>query len=69
MQNDPNFRLVMGKIKLRVLANAIIEFVSTSLFKKTVSRKKGINFNLLKFHDRALDVGPLPLKTVESLIL
>ncbi|MGH9530609.1 MAG: DUF885 domain-containing protein [Terriglobales bacterium] len=115
--NDPRFRLVMRKIRLRLLANAILDvkmqtmgmtdqqamdlmtkeafqteaeaegkltrakLSSTQLptyyvglrewlaFRKKYQEAEGKNFDMLKFHDRVLDEGPLPVPIVEELIM
>jgi uncharacterized protein (DUF885 family) len=117
MGDDPRFRLVMRKIRLRLLSNAILDvkmqtmgmtdeqamnlmtrdafqtkaeaegkltrakLSSTQLptyyvgirewlaFRKKYQDAAGKNFNLLKFHDRALNEGPLPVPIVEQLIM
>lgn len=117
LNNDPRFRLVMRKIRLRLLANAILDvkmqtmgmtdeqamdlmtkdafqtraeadgkltrakLSSTQLptyyvgirewlaFRKKYQDQAGKNFDLLKFHDRVLDEGPLPVPIVEQLVL
>lgn len=38
-------------------------------FRKRFQEKSGKDFDLLKFHDRALDEGPLPVPVVEKLLL
>jgi uncharacterized protein (DUF885 family) len=116
LNNDPRFRIVMRKIRLRVISNAILDIKmhtmsmtdaqamelmtqdafqtqaeaegklqrvklsSTQLptyyvglrewlaFRKKYQTAAGNNFNLLKFHDRALDEGPLPVPIVEKLV-
>ncbi len=117
MNNDPRFRLVMRKIRLRLLANAILDvkmqtmgmtdqqamdlmtkdafqtqaeaegkltrakLSSTQLptyfvglrewleFRKKYQDATGKNFDMQKFHDRALDEGPLPVPIVEQLVM
>jgi uncharacterized protein (DUF885 family) len=117
MGNDPRFRMVMRKIRLRLLANAILDvkmqtmgmtddqamalmtkeafqtqaeaegkltrakLSSTQLptyyvgirewlaFRKRFQDTAGKNFDLLKFHDRVLDEGPLPVPMVEKLVM
>ncbi|MGH9512012.1 MAG: DUF885 domain-containing protein [Terriglobales bacterium] len=117
LNNDPRFRLVMRKIRLRVLANAILDvkmqtmgmtdqeamdlmtkeafqtraeaegklvrakLSSTQLptyyvgirewfaFRKQYQDAAGKNFDMRKFHDRALDEGPLPVPIVEQLMM
>ncbi len=117
MNGDPKFRLVMRKIRLRLLANAILDvkmqtmgmtdqeamdlmtketfqtqaeaegkltrakLSSTQLptyyvgirewlsFRKKYEAAAGKNFDLLKFHDRVLDEGPLPVPIVEQLVM
>jgi uncharacterized protein (DUF885 family) len=116
LNNDPRFRMVMRKIRLRVIANAILDIrmhtmgmtdqqamelmtqdafqtqaeaegklqrvklSSTQLptyyvglrewleFRKKYQAAAGSNFDLLKFHDRVLDEGPLPVPIVEKLV-
>jgi uncharacterized protein (DUF885 family) len=116
LNNDPRFRMVMRKIRLRVISNAILDIKmhtmgmtdaqamelmtqdafqtqaeaegklrrvklsSTQLptyyvglrewlaFRKKYQSAAGNNFNLLKFHDRVLDEGPLPVPIVEKLV-
>jgi uncharacterized protein (DUF885 family) len=115
--NDPRFRLAMRKIRLRLLANAILDvrmqtmgmtdeqamdlmtndafqtqaeaegklrrakLSSTQLptyyvglrewfaFRKRYEDAAGKNFNLMKFHDAVLDLGPLPVPIVEKLLM
>jgi uncharacterized protein (DUF885 family) len=117
LDNDPRFRMVMRKIRLRVISNAILDIKmhtmgmadqqamelmtqdafqtqaeaegklqrvklsSTQLptyyvglrewleFRKNFQTAAGNNFDMLKFHDRVLDEGPLPVPIVEKLIL
>jgi uncharacterized protein (DUF885 family) len=117
MGNDPRFRLVMRKIRLRLLANTILDvkmqtmgmtdeqamdlmtkdafqtqaeaegklrrakLSSTQLptyyvgirewfvFRKKYQDAAGKNFDMLKFHDRVLDEGPLPVPIVEQLVM
>ncbi len=117
LNNDPRFRLVMRKIRLRLLANTILDIrmqtmamtdaeamelmtkdsfqteaeaegklqraklTSTQLptyyvgvrewlaFRKRYQDAAGKNFNMLKFHDRVLDEGPLPVPVVEKLVM
>lgn len=117
LNNDPRFRMVMRKIRLRVLANAILDIrmqtmgmtdgqalemmtkeafqtqaeaggkltraklTSTQLptyyvgirewfaFRKNYQAAAGKKFSLLKFHDLALDQGPLPVPVVEKLLM
>jgi len=117
MGGDPRFRMVMRKIRLRLLANTILDvkmqtmgmtdeqamdlmtkeafqtqaeaegklrrakLSSTQLptyyvgirewfaFRKKYQDSAGKNFNLLKFHDRVLDEGPLPVPIVEELVM
>jgi uncharacterized protein (DUF885 family) len=117
MNGSPEFRLVMRKIRLRVIANAILDIKmhtldmsdrealelmtkdsfqtqaeaegkllrvklsSTQLptyyvgirewftLRKNYQAAAGANFNLRKFHDAALDEGPLPVPVVEKLLL
>lgn len=116
LNNDPRFRIIMRKIRLRVISNAILDIKmhtmgmtdaqamelmtqdafqtqaeaegklqrvklsSTQLptyyvglrewlaFRKKYQTAAGANFNLLKFHDRVLDEGPLPVPIVEKLV-
>ena len=116
LNNDPKFRLVMRKIRLRVLSNAILDIKmqtkgmtdaqamdlmtkqafqtqaeadgklkraklsSTQLptywvglsqwlaFRKKYQEKLGDKFNLMQFHNMALDEGPLPVPAVEKLL-
>jgi uncharacterized protein (DUF885 family) len=117
LNNDPRFRLVMRKIRLRVISNAILDIKmhtmemtdqqaldlmvgesfqtqaeaegklrrvklsSTQLptyyvgirewlaLRKKYQAAAGRNFDLLKFHDRVLDEGPLPVPVVEKLVM
>lgn len=117
MGGDPRFRLVMRKIRLRLLANAILDvkmqtmgmtdqqamdlmtneafqtqaeaegkltrvkLSSTQLptyyvgvrewlaFRKKYQDAMGKNFDMQKFHDSALDEGPLPVPIVEQLMM
>ena len=117
MGNDPRFRMVMRKIRLRLLANTILDvkmqtmgmtdeqamdlmtkeafqtqaeaegkltrakLSSTQLptyyvgirewlaFRKKYQDAAGKNFDMLKFHDRVLDEGPLPVPIVEQLVM
>jgi len=117
MGNDPRFRMVMRKIRLRLLANTILDvkmqtmgmtdeqamdlmtkeafqtqaeaegkltrakLSSTQLptyyvgirewlaFRKKYQDAAGKNFDMLKFHDRVLDEGPLPVPIVEELVM
>lgn len=116
MKDDPRFRLTMRKIRLRLLANTILDIKmhtmkmtdeqALSLMKnrafqtaaeaegKLVRAKlsstqlptyyvglrqwqgfrkryeeKAREFDMLEFHNRALDQGPLPVEEVESLLL
>jgi uncharacterized protein (DUF885 family) len=116
LNNDPRFRMVMRKIRLRVISNAILDIKmhtmgmtdaqamelmtqeafqtqaeaegkllrvklsSTQLptyyvglrewlaFRKKYQAAAGTNFDMLKFHDRVLDEGPLPVPIVEKLV-
>jgi uncharacterized protein (DUF885 family) len=116
LNNDPRFRLVMRKIRLRVISNAILDIKmhtmgmtdaqalelmtqdafqtqaeaegklqraklsSTQLptyyvglrewleFRRQYQSAAGKNFDMLKFHDRVLDEGPLPVRIVEKLV-
>jgi len=116
LNNDPRFRMMMRKIRLRVISNAILDIKmhtmgmtdqqamelmtqdafqtqaeaegklqrvklsSTQLptyyvglrewlaFRKKYQAAAGNNFDMLKFHDRALDEGPLPVPIVEKLV-
>jgi uncharacterized protein (DUF885 family) len=117
LNNDPRFRMVMHKIRLRVISNAILDIKmhtmemsdqqalelmtkesfqtqaeaegklrrvklsSTQLptyyvgirewfaLRKKYQTAAGRNFNLLQFHDLALDEGPLPVPVVEKLVM
>jgi uncharacterized protein (DUF885 family) len=117
LNNDPRFRMVMRKIRLRVISNAILDIKmhtmemsdqqaldlmtkesfqtqaeaegklrrvklsSTQLptyyvgirewfaLRQKYQTTAGKNFNLLKFHDLALDQGPLPVPVVEKLVM
>ncbi len=117
LNNDPRFRMVMRKIRLRVISNAILDIKmhtmnmtdaeamylmtqeafqtqaeaegkllrvklsSTQLptyyvglrewleFRKKYQTAAAKNFNLLQFHDRVLDEGPLPVPIVEKLVM
>jgi uncharacterized protein (DUF885 family) len=117
LSNDPRFRVVMRKIRLRVISNAILDIKmhtmdmsdqqaldlmtkesfqtqaeaegklrrvklsSTQLptyyvgirewfaLRQKYQTTAGRNFNLLKFHDLALDEGPLPVPVVEKLLM
>jgi uncharacterized protein (DUF885 family) len=116
LNNDPRFRMVMRKIRLRVISNAILDIKmhtmgmtdaqamelmtqgafqtqaeaegklqrvklsSTQLptyyvglrewlaFRKKYQTAAGNNFDMLKFHDRVLGEGPLPVPIVEKLV-
>jgi uncharacterized protein (DUF885 family) len=115
--DDPRFRMVMRKIRLRLLCNTIIDIkmhtmnmtddealslmtkeafqtqaeaegklrraklTSTQLptyyvglrewlsFRQKYEKAAGASFNMLQFHDRALDEGPLAVPMVEKLIM
>jgi uncharacterized protein (DUF885 family) len=115
--NDPRFRMMMRKIRLRVLANTILDIKmhtmnmtdeeamelmtkdafqteaeakgkllraklsSTQLptyylgirewfaVRQEYQAKAGKNFDLLKFHDRVLDQGALPVPVVGKLVM
>jgi uncharacterized protein (DUF885 family) len=117
LNGDPRFRIVMRKIRLRVVSNAILDIEmhtmgmtdekalelmtkeafqtqteaqgklrrvklsSTQLptyyvglrewlaFRKRYEAAAERNFNLLKFHDLALDQGALPVPVVERLLM
>jgi uncharacterized protein (DUF885 family) len=117
LNSDPRFRMVMRKIRLRVVSNAILDIEmhtmgmtdekalelmtkeafqtqaeaqgklvraklsSTQLptyyeglrewlaFRKRYETAAGRNFNLLNFHDLALDQGALPVPVVEKLVM
>jgi len=117
MQDDPSFRLVMRKIRLRLLANTILDIKMQSQqmtdaqamqlmtteafqteaeadgklrraklssaqlatyyaglrdwmsFREKYQGQAGAKFDMLKFHDRVLDEGPLPVPIVEQLVL
>lgn len=117
MKDDPRFRMIMRKIRLRLLCNAIIDIrmhtmdmseeqaldlmtkeafqtqaeadgklrraklTSTQLptyyvglrewlaFRQAYEAKAGKNFNMLEFHNKALDEGPLPVPLVQKLML
>jgi uncharacterized protein (DUF885 family) len=117
LDNDPRFRLEMRKLRLRLLANAILDvkmqtmgmtdqqamdlmtqdafqtraeaegklqrakLSSTQLptyyvgirewlaFRERYQAAAGRNFDMLRFHDAALDEGPLPVPVVEKLVL
>jgi uncharacterized protein (DUF885 family) len=117
LNHDPRFRMVMRKIRLRVISNAILDIKmhtmgmtdaqamdlmtqdafqteaeaegklqrvklsSTQLptyyvglrewlaFRKKYQAAAGANFDLLKFHDRVLDEGPLPVPIIEKLVM
>jgi len=117
MKDDPRFRMIMRKIRLRLLANTILDvrlqtmgmtddqamalmtketfqtqaeaegklvrakLSSTQLptyyagltewlaLRKRYQTAKGKKFDLLEFHNLALDQGPLPVPIVEKLIL
>jgi uncharacterized protein (DUF885 family) len=117
LNNDPRFRMVMRKIRLRVICNAILDIKmhtmgmtdqqamelmtqdafqtqaeaegklqrvklsSTQLptyyvglrewleFRHKYQAAAGNNFDMLRFHDRVLDEGPLPVSIVERLIM
>ena len=116
MKNDPRFRLVMRKIRLRLLANTILDIkmhtqnlsdedamklmmedaFQTSAeaegklaraklsscqlptyyvglkqwqrFRKRTEAREGRAFELKSFHDKALDVGPVPVSVAERLL-
>ncbi|HEY3930680.1 MAG TPA: DUF885 domain-containing protein [Candidatus Koribacter sp.] len=117
LDNDPRFRLVMKKIRLRVLANTILDIrmhtmdmtdddamdlmtrqafqtqaeaqgklqraklSSTQLptyyvgirgwndLRARYKKAKGATFNNLEFHNRALDLGAVPLPLAEEILL
>lgn len=117
MKDDPRFRMIMRKIRLRLLCNTIIDIKmhcknmsdeealtlmtrdafqtdaeakgklrraklsSTQLptyyvglrewlgLRKRYEAAAGKKFNLLEFHNQALDEGPLPVPVVEKLML
>lgn len=117
LDNDPKFRMVMRKIRLRVLSNAILDIKMQTMgmtdeqamdlmtkkafqtqaeaagklkrakltsaqlctywvglsqwfaFSKRYENALGKDFDMQKFHDKALDEGPLPVPVVEQLIL
>ena len=117
LNNDPRFRMMMRKIRLRVLANTILDIKmhtmnmtdeeamdlmtkdafqteaeakgkllraklsSTQLptyyvgirewfaVRQEYQAKAGKNFDLLKFHDRMLDQGALPVPVVGKLVM
>jgi uncharacterized protein (DUF885 family) len=117
LNSDPRFRMVMRKIRLRVISNAILDIKmhtmgmtdqqamelmtkdafqtqaeaegklqrvklsSTQLptyyvglrewleFRAKYQAAAGNHFDMLKFHDRVLDEGPLPVSIVEKLIM
>ena len=117
MKDDPRFRMVMRKIRLRLLANTILDVKMQSQdmtdaqalelmtketfqteaeaegklhraklssaqlatyyaglrewlnFRKKYQAAAGTKFDLLKFHDLALDQGPLPVPVVERLVM
>jgi uncharacterized protein (DUF885 family) len=117
LNNDPRFRLEMRKIRLRLLANAILDIKmqtmgmadeqamdlmtkdtfqtqaeaqgklvraklsSTQLptyyvglrewlaFRERYQAAAGQDFDMLKFHDAALDEGPLPVPVTEKLMM
>jgi uncharacterized protein (DUF885 family) len=117
LNNDPRFRMVMRKIRLRVISNAILDIKmhtmgmtdqqamelmtqdafqtqaeaegklqrvklsSTQLptyyvglrewleFRNKYQAAAGNNFDTLRFHDRVLNEGPLPVSIVERLIM
>ena len=115
--NDPRFRLVMKKIRLRVLANTILDIrmqtmnmsddeamslmmkeafqteaeaqgklqraklTATQLptyyvgirgwndLREKYKKAKGASFTNLEFHNRALDLGPVPLALAEEILV
>jgi len=117
MQDDPRFRIIMRKIRLRLLANTILDIKMQSMdmtdaqamelmtketfqtdaeaegklrraklssaqlatyytglrewqsFRKKYQDKLGAKFDLLEFHDKVLDEGPLPVPVVEELVM
>ena len=117
LNNDPRFRMMMRKIRLRLLANTILDvrmhtmgmtdaqamelmtqdgfqtqaeaegklrrakLSSTQLptyyvglrewlaCRKAYQAAAGASFDMLKFHDEVLDLGPLPVPLVEKLVL
>jgi uncharacterized protein (DUF885 family) len=117
LNNDPRFRMVMRKIRLRVISNAILDIKmhtmemtdqqaldlmtkesfqtqaeaegklrrvklsSTQLptyyvgirewfaLRQKYQAAAGKKFDMLKFHDRVLDEGPLPVPVVEKLVM
>ncbi|MBZ0187488.1 MAG: DUF885 domain-containing protein, partial [Candidatus Obscuribacterales bacterium] len=116
MKEDPRFAMIMGKIRLRLLANTILDvkmhtqnmtdkealdlmiekafqtqaeaegkltrakLSSAQLptyyvglrewlaFRKRYQERTGDKFDLLEFHNLALDQGPLPVPVVEELL-
>jgi uncharacterized protein (DUF885 family) len=116
LNHDPRFRLEMRKIRLRVLANAILDVKLQTMdmtdaqamdlmtqdafqteaeadgkliraklssvqlptyyvglyewlaYRQRYQAAAGKNFDMLKFHDAVLDVGPLPVPIVEKLV-
>lgn len=117
MADDPRFRMIMKKIRLRLLCNAILDIkmhtqnmtdkealelmmtegfqtqaeadgklrraklTSTQLptyyvgvrewlsFRKKYQAAAGTKFNMLNFHNMALDEGPLPVPFVEKMMM
>jgi uncharacterized protein (DUF885 family) len=117
LNNDPRFRMMMRKIRLRLLANTILDvkmqtmgmtdeqamdlmmkdafqtqaeadgkllraklsstqlptyyvgFREWTAVRKQYQAKAGKNFDLLKFHDRVLDQGALPVPVVGNLVM
>lgn len=117
MSDDPRFRIIMRKIRLRLLANTILDIKmqtmdmtdqqamelmtrdtfqtqaeaegklkraklsSTQLctyyagltdwlaLRKRYQSAKGKNFDMLKFHNLVLDLGPLPVPVIEKLVM
>lgn len=117
MNDDPRFRLVMRKIRLRLLANTVLDVKMQTMgmtdqqamdlmtgqtfqtqaeaegklrraklsscqlptyyvglrewlqFRHRYQQAAGKGFNLMDFHNRALDEGPLPVPVVEKLVM
>jgi uncharacterized protein (DUF885 family) len=117
LNNDPRFRMVMRKLRLRVISNTILDIRMQTMgmtdqqamdlmmkdafqtqaeadgklqraklssaqlptyyvgmrdwfdLRKKYEAAKGKGFDMLEFHDRALALGPLPISTVEELLL
>jgi uncharacterized protein (DUF885 family) len=117
LNNDPRFRMVMRKIRLRVISNTILDIRMQTMdmtdqqamdlmmkdafqtqaeadgklqraklssaqlptyyvgmrdwleLRKKYEGARGADFSMMEFHDRALALGPLPISSVEKLLV